>query len=167
MSCYASIKEHIAIDQVECLNEDPDHTVGSIFSSSPSDFLLSDIDPQLLISIPFRSPVKLSGIKFIWRDDLDKESLPESISLLINRVSLGFMDAESLAPTQKIRYEELLSNEIIPLRYVLFQNVVSLQLFVDSNIGGVNKTELGRIELYGSVGENMNMKEFKKIKDDE
>ena len=167
MSTFSSIQDHIVMEKVECLNEDPNHTIRNLFSKNPSDHLLSDIDPQLLISIPFLSPVKLSGIKFIWREDSNREAIPESVNLYINRISLGFGDAESLAPVQKITHQELLSGTIIPLRFVLFQNVISLQLFIDSNVGGVEKTELGKIELYGVVGENMNMKEFKKIREDD
>jgi hypothetical protein len=44
---------------------------------------------------------------------------------------------------------------------------VSLQIFVDNNKGCIDQSEIGGIELFGTVGEQMNMKEFKKIKDDE
>ena len=81
-------------------------------------------------------------------------------------MSLGFGDAESLTPLQIISREELLSNESVTLRYVLFQNVHSLQLFVEDN-GGAEKTKIGKIDILGTLGETMNMKDFKKIKDDE
>lgn len=163
----SNLEEHLEFSQVECLNEDPDHTVSGVFSSDPSAYLLSDIDPQLLISVPFRTPVKVSGIKFAFRKGVDKDAIPESIKLFTNRISLGFSDAESMPSVQTISHEQIVSGEVVPLKFVLFQNVHSLQLFVDTTIGGVDKSELGKIELFGMLGENMNMKEFKKIKDDE
>ena len=69
--------------------------------------------------------------------------------------------------TQTISHAELTSGTIVPLRFVLFQNVVSVQLFVDANAGGADKSEIGKIELFGVSAESMDMKEFKKIKHDD
>ena len=164
MSQFVSLLDHVARDQVECLNEDEGHRVANLFGNDSSSYLASDIDPQLIISIPFRAPAKLSGLKFTFGDDV--EAIPSCVKVFINRVSLGFGDAESLTPLQIISREELLSNESVTLRYVLFQNVHSLQLFVEDN-GGAEKTKIGKIDILGTLGETMNMKEFKKIKDDE
>ena len=103
-------------------------------------------------------------MKFSFRDD--QGAIPSCIKLFTNRVSLGFGDAENLAPLQVISRDELLTNEVVPLRYVLFQNVVSLQIFVEDNMGA-EKTEIASVDILGTLGESMNMKEFKKIKDDE
>ena len=46
------------------------------------------------------------------------------------------------------------------------ENVFSCQIFVQDN-NGADVTEIGSLELFGSLGENMNMREFKKIKEDD
>lgn len=51
------------ISETECLNESPDHPVANIFATNVA-VLKSDVDPQLLIKITFRQPVKLSGTCF-------------------------------------------------------------------------------------------------------
>jgi hypothetical protein len=138
--------------------------VSNILNSDPTNYLRSDADPQLLISIPFQSAVKLNGIKFTFRDDQEGSTEPSKIRVFTNRVSLDFSDAESLPAVQEIDTPK--SGEIIPLKFVLFQNIFSIQIFVQDNCGGP-VTEISCIELFGQPGENMNMKEFKKVKDDE
>lgn len=150
---------------VECLNEDSGHPVGNLLSSDPTRCLKSDIDPQLLVSIPFYSPVKLGALRI--RVTENREAAPARIKLFTNRVSLGFSDAESLPAVQVITQEDISSGEVVPLKFVLFQNVVSLQLFVESNQGNVDQTEIEGIELFGIAGESMNMKEFKKVSEHE
>ena len=166
MSKFVSLSEYIAKDHVECLNEDPDYPVRNVFMSDPTSYLQSDIDHQLLISIPFRAPVKLGAVKLSFREEVDKACIPSSVKIFTNRNSSGFADVESLSPVQTISREELLSGNEIPLRFVLFQNISSVQLFVEDNAGS-DKTEIGEIEFFGMQAENMDMKEFKKVTDDE
>lgn len=166
MSKFVSLSEYIAKEQVECLNEDPDYPVRNVFTSDPTRFLQSDIDPQLLISVPFRVPVKLGALKLSFREGIDKSCIPSSVKIFTNRNSSGFIDVESLNPVQTISREELLSGNEIPLRFVLFQNILSVQLFVEDNAGS-DKTEIGEVEFFGMQAENMDMKEFKKVTDDE
>ena len=159
-----SISGHITTEGVVCLNEDSSYPVSNILNPDPTHYLRSDVDPQLLISIPFQSPVKLSGIKFTFREDIDATSMPAIIKLFTNRVSLDFSDAEALVAVQEITTPE--SGTLIPLKVALFQNVFSCQIFVQDN-NGADVTEIGSLELFGSLGENMNMREFKKIKEDD
>ena len=160
MSGYQSLNDKVAVNQVECLNEDPSNGVGNIFTSTGC--LKSDSDQQLLLSIPFQSPVRLNGIKFTFGENA--ENVPALIKMFVNKVSLDFSDAEAIAPTQILTREDLKS-DIIPLKYVLFQNVFSIQIFVEEN-GGGEISEICGIEFFGTSCENMNMKEFKPIKHD-
>jgi hypothetical protein len=159
-----SLASHISTDGVVCLNEDCAHPVSNVLNSDPTNYLRSDVDPQLIISVPFVSPVRLSGIKFTFREDIDPASTPSVIKLFINRPSLDFGDAEGLPPIQEISNPE--SGTVIPLKVALFQNVFSLQIFVQDN-NGADLSEIGCLDLFGSPGENMNMREFKKIKEDD
>jgi hypothetical protein len=165
-SVITSLDDQVVIGQIECLNLDPDVEARNLFSSSPDAAVRSDIDPQLLVTVPFRVPVRLSGIKFSYSNSVDRDMIPQAIKLFTNRVSMGFSDAESLPALQTITHAEIVSGETIPLKLALFQNVISLQLVVDSNRGGADKNELGRICLFGMLGEKMDMRDFKKIEDD-
>jgi hypothetical protein len=80
----SSLKEYISIDQVECLNEDNTHTVKNLFSADPESCLRSDCDPQLLLSIPFTSPVKLNGVRFTFRTGVDPACSPSEIRVFSN-----------------------------------------------------------------------------------
>ena len=166
-SIVTCLDDQVAVDHIECLNMDPDCDVKDLFSTKADAVVRSDIDPQMLVTIHFKVPVRLSGIKLTYSDLANPESVPESIKLFANRVSMGFSDAESLPALQTITHREVASGETVPLKVALFQNVVSLQLFVDCNKGGVDKSELGRISVFGMLGERMEMRDFKKIKDDE
>ena len=159
-----SVSNYISVEGVVCLNEDSGHPVTNILNQDPSNFLRSDVDPQLLISIPFQSPVRLRGIKFTFRDDVNAAETPSLVKIFTNRVTLDFGDAEALPAVQEISNPE--SGVIIPLKVALFQNVFSVQIFVQDNHGG-GITEIGCVELLGTLGENMNMREFKKIKEDD
>ena len=166
MSKFISLADKISTDQVECLNEDAEHPARNIFTSDPARYLQSDVDPQLLVSVPFQVPVKIGSIKISFREGIDEKSIPSSVKLFTNRVSLGFGDAEALVPIQTIGKDALRSGNEIPLRYVLFQNVQSIQLFFEDN-GGAETTEIGEVEFFGIEAEKMDMKDFKKINDDE
>ena len=163
----SSLDDQIAIDQVECLNMDDECNVRSLFVENVDGSVFSDIDPQLLIHVPFKAPVRLNGIRFIYSEGAGGERVPDEIKMFTNRISLGFEDAESLPALQTISYSDIISGKTIPLKVALFQNVTSIQLFVNSNKGGCDKSEMGKIKLFGSLAETMNMREFKKIKDDE
>lgn len=152
----SSLKEYISIDQVECLNEDNTHNVKTLFSEDPESCLRSDCDPQLLLSIPFTSPVKLNGVRFTFRTGVDPACVPSEIRVFSNQVSLDFGDAEAAPPLQTLTKDDILSGNTVPLKFVLFQNVFSIQLFVVDNCGG-DFSELGAIEFFGSPAENMNM----------
>ena len=156
MAEFSSVARLIAVRQVECLNEDSTRSALRMFSYGKP--LKSDIDAQLLISVPFHSPVKLAAIRIVPTDNID--AAPACVKIFSNKVSLDFADAESLAAIQTIAFEDI--GKVVPLKYVLFQNVVSVQLFVESNKGDVDQTEIANIEFFGTAGENMNMKEFNK-----
>lgn len=53
---------------------------------------------------------------------------PKIIKLYMNRLSLGFDEAESVEETQLIELEEkdLAENAVVPLRFVKWQNVTSV-----------------------------------------
>ena len=50
----------------------------------------------------------------------------------------------------------------IPLKFVKFQRIDHLTIFIEENTGGVDNTTLQHITLYGTTVEGTNMNELKK-----
>jgi len=52
------------MNQLDCLNQKRDHPVQNIFKRDDS-YLESDVDEQLMITVPFNQSVKLHSIKLV------------------------------------------------------------------------------------------------------
>jgi hypothetical protein len=48
-------------------------------------------------------------------------------------------------------------------RFVKFQSVTSLSIFIEDNQGEEEATKVQKIVLYGSAGETMNVRDIKKV----
>ncbi|GJJ12034.1 hypothetical protein Clacol_006274 [Clathrus columnatus] len=128
-----SLLEFIDLSQSNCLNESPGHSIHSILSSkarnSSPNYLLSEAD--------------------------EHSSGPEKIKLLTNKPSLGFEDvenAEEPAVSQVLHLSEDSVKEAkhVQLRFVRFQAVNSLHIFVASNHGGEDNTRIDAIDIFGT-----------------
>jgi hypothetical protein len=95
---------------------------------------------------------------------LDPECNPTKIHLFVNRENIGFEDAEDIEPTQTLHLttEDLKeSAEPIALKFVKYQRVKSLTLFIEDNQGG-ETTALGMLKMFGLPVLGTNMAEFNK-----
>jgi hypothetical protein len=113
----------------------------------------------LLLSFKIRS-IKLTE----FNSGMDPESNPSKIHLFVNRENLGFEDCEDVDPTQTLHLttEDLKeSAEPIQLKFVKYQRVKSLTLFIEDNQGG-EITALGMMKIYGRPVASTNMADFKK-----
>ena len=82
--------------------------------------------------------------------------------LFVNRENLGFEDAEDVDPSQTFHLTtEDIKKGPIQLKYVKYQRVKSLTLFIEDNQGG-EITALGAIKLMGRPVASTNMADFKK-----
>ncbi|KAF0383902.1 DUF1000-domain-containing protein [Gigaspora margarita] len=158
---HTDINEFITLNQVDCLNLKENHVAKSIFTKDGS-FIESDVDEQLLISVPFNQAVKLHSIKLVSKDI---EHAPKTIKLYANRINIGFDETDSTEETQLLQltqkdYEE---NAIVPLRFVKFQNVTNISLFIEDNIGDEETTVLKELIFIGSPVETTKMENLKKI----
>lgn len=82
----------------------------------------------------------------------------------MNRENLGFEDCEDVDPTQTIHLSAAEVKEDadpVLLKYVKFQRVKSITLFIEDNAGG-EVTALGALKIYGRPISTTNMKDFKK-----
>eukprot|EP00959_Pyramimonas_sp_CCMP1952_P085893 1796690-Pyramimonas_sp.AAC.1 len=81
----------------------------------------------------------------------DKSKGPQSIKLFVNKPTLDFDAAEQEAPVQEIELTaDHLNGSPIELRYVLFQKVSSLTIFIPANMGDGEETNLNYIKLIGT-----------------
>lgn len=96
---------------------------------------------------------------------------PKTIKLFSNKPhNLGFDEAEDTTPTQVIELSESDWNKDgtanVGLRYVKFQNINSLVLFVEDGDGSSEKVRLDRLRLVGEAGEKREMGKLEKIGDE-
>jgi hypothetical protein len=155
------ITSYIDKRNITCLNQDASHPAENLLQPNEDLFLSSDesVDGQLLIRMEFMQPVKISGLLLRGRNE---ESRPALVKLFTNRLSIDFSEAEEAEPLQELTLSEN-SKEPVPLRFVKFQNVTSLQIFVEEN-GGADVTQITRLQIVGSTGDTMDMKAFKAVK---
>lgn len=185
---YTDITAQVEIQRCELLNVDSETGGVRILleSSKPSalsgtkstkkDWVESDTDEQLMLFLPFQSMLKLHTLQITSlppTDDDDDEAptRPRTIKLFSNKPhNLGFDEAEDMSATQVIELSEIDWNKDgtanIPLRYVKFQNINSLVLFVVDSDGDSEKVRLDRIRLIGEAGEKREMGKLEKIGDD-
>lgn len=96
---------------------------------------------------------------------------PKTIKLFTNRPhNLGFDEADDIQPTQEIEIDESDWNDkgtaSINLRFVRFQNISSLIIFVVDGDGDGEKVRLDRVRLIGEGGEKREMGKLEKIGDE-
>ncbi|KAK8785486.1 thioredoxin-like [Amblyomma americanum] len=145
----------------ECLNESDDHPLAGCLSSGDG-YLESDCDEQLIISLGFMQPVKLHSIKFQAPSSLG----PKTVKLFINQPrTLGFDQAVGMEAVQTLTLtgKDLEEGAVVPLRFVKFQNVQNLQIFVKDNQTGTETTRINYLVIYGSPINTTNMGEFKRV----
>ncbi|XP_057674980.1 thioredoxin-like protein 1 isoform X1 [Corythoichthys intestinalis] len=146
----------------ECLNESDDCGFDKCLSKDSS-YLESDCDEQLLITIAFNQPVKLFSMKLQCSDFAQA---PKVVKIFINLPrSMGFDDAERNEATQTLELaeEDYKDDGIIPLRYVKFQNVQSVTLFIKSNQGDEETTKINYLTFIGNPVQATNMNDFKRV----
>ncbi|KAH8675928.1 PITH domain-containing protein [Xylariales sp. PMI_506] len=187
---YADMSDIIDIRGLELLNADTEFSVRTLFNkpkpaalgssaAGTKDWVESDTDEQLLLFMPFNSAVKLHTIQLTSvppdaGEDDDEDEIPmrpKTIKLFTNRPhNLGFDEADDIQPTQEfeIRDEDWNANGTvnIPLRFVRFQNITSLVLFVVDGDGDSEKVRLDRVRLIGESGEKREMGKLEKIGDE-
>ena len=106
---------------------------------------------------------QLHSIKFTeFNNGADPELNPSKIHIFLNR-EVGFEDWEDVDPTQTLHLtaEDLKeSADPTPLKYVKFQRVRNITLFIEDNAGG-DITALGSMKFIGRPVATVNMDDFK------
>ena len=148
-------------------------------SEPPKDWVESDTDEQLMLFIPFRSTLKIHTLHITslprsasTGEDDEVPMRPKTIQLYTNRSHiLGFEEAEDLQATQAITlgapdWDEATGTAKIELRFVKFQSVSSLVIFVVDGEGDGEKVRIDRLRIIGESGEKMVLGKLEKIGDE-
>ncbi|KAK4561069.1 Thioredoxin-like protein 1 [Recurvomyces mirabilis] len=140
-----------------------------------ADWLESDTDEQLMLFIPFQSTVKLHSLHLTSLPLADEEetSRPKTLKLYTNRsTTLGFDEADDIPCTQTIAlspsdWDDKTGTAKVELRYVKFQNISSLVVFVvDGESEEGEKVRVDRVRLWGETGEKRAMGKLEKVGED-
>ena len=138
------------------------------------DWIESDTDAQMMLFMPFQSTMKLHTLQITSLPTKDEDgemttSRPTSLQLYTNRShTLGFDEADDEPATQKIELSEdswdaTTGTANVELRFVKFQNISSLVIFVVDGDGETDKTRIDRIRLIGDTGEKKAMGKLEKF----
>ncbi|XP_042158670.1 thioredoxin-like protein 1 [Oncorhynchus tshawytscha] len=146
----------------ECLNESDESGFENCLVKDTT-YLESDCDEQLLVTMAFNQPVKLYSMKL---QTSDFAQAPKCVKIFINLPrSMDFDDAERSEATQTLDLaeEDFKDDGLIPLRYVKFQNVQSVTMFVKNNQGDEETTKINYLTFIGTPVQATNMNDFKRV----
>ncbi|CAL8577081.1 Thioredoxin-like protein 1 [Xanthoria parietina] len=143
------------------------------------DWAESDTDEQLMLFIPFQSTLKVHSLhitslpsKDIGAEADEVPMRPKTIQLYSNRAHvLGFEEADDVEPTQAITLQQedwdtTTGTVKVDLRYVKFQNVSSLVLFVVDGEGDGERVRIDRLRVVGEKGSKRELGKLEKIGDE-
>jgi len=178
---YSDISEEIEKTALDIMNASTDAGTGrTLFEESqpgkdPKDWVESDTDEQLMIYIPFRSTLKIHSIHLtsLLPSDNNEEEVgrPRKLKLYANCSNIvGFEEAEGITPTQEVEiapesWNKETGTVVINTRFVKFQSIYSLTVFVEEGEDGCEKTRINRIRVVGEAGEKRDLGKLEKIKD--
>lgn len=152
---------------LECLNEQTDHPIKNAIEDAlrenDSVFLSSDCDEQLLINVRFQKTVKLHSLSV---KALNPDHAPTSLKIFVNPISIGFDEAEAQTSTQTLELasDQVVDGAVIPVKFVKFQSVNSLTIFVGGNFGDKDRTVIHSLKFFGCPRDLCDMKDWDKVK---
>jgi len=147
----------VDIPSAGCLNESSSYPLSSFLAQKS--FLQSDTDAQLLIFLPFRSPVKLMAVVIKVMPGEGAAQCPKKIRLWKNKPNMDFQDTTDACTEEfEITVSDLatpvlsgLISIVKPLTFVKFLDVSYLTMFVESNCGNRDTTRIQAFELPGQA----------------
>ena len=192
---YSDITDQIDIRGVDMLNSDTAFgTSRTLFDAAKplalgagkgkaeakdgaKDWIETDTDEQLMLYMPFQSLLKIHTLHITSlpqksEDSDDTPMRPKTIKLYTNAAHvLGFDEAEGITATQSITlgpkdWDEKTGTAKVELRFVKFQNVTSLVLFVVDGDGNGEKVRVDRLRLIGETGEKRDQGKLQKVGDE-
>ena len=144
-------------------------------AESKKDWVETDTDEQLMLYIPFQSTLKVHTLLITSHppksdeEGEDAPMKPKTIRIYSNRAHvLGFEEAEDIPATQTITlnprdWDEKTGTAKIELRFVKFQNVTSLVIFIVDGEGSGEKVRVDRLRIIGETGEKRELGKLEKV----
>jgi len=139
----------------------------------------TDTDEQLMLYIPFQATLKVHTIHITSlppkaEDGEQAPMRPKTIQIYTNRANvLGFDEAEDVPAAQAITlkprdWDEKTGTAKVELRFVKFQNVSSLVIFVVDGDGSSDseRVRIDRIRIIGEKGEARTLGKLQKVGDE-
>lgn len=175
-SGVGGVQTLFAAEQPSGLNSGKGKASGA--SGGAKDWIESDTDEQLMLFMPFQATLKVHTIQLTsfpskTSDDSDEIPMrPKTIKLYTNRAhNLGFDEADDVPPTQMIElgekdWDDKTGTAKLELRFVKFQNVTSIVMFVVDGDGDGEKVRLDRIRIIGESGVKRDMGKLEKVGDE-
>lgn len=152
----------ISKQECECLNESDDHPMSHCLTATGG-YLQSDCDEQLILSVTFNQLVKIHSLKIRAPPLLG----PKEIKLFINQPrTIDFDMAESMNCVQELTLDPKDLQEgpqTVNLRFVKFQNVQNIQIYVRNNQSGGEVTQIDYLGFIGSPIMTTKMNDFKRV----
>ncbi|TGJ86774.1 hypothetical protein E0Z10_g1969 [Xylaria hypoxylon] len=133
-----SLYQHIRFDEIDTMNESQRDSGKAIVKKTWSERqqvepeLVSQVDEQMLMNVPFTGQVKLHSI--LLRSS-PSTSAPRTLRVFINRDNLDFNNVDNISPTQEFELSQTSEVQELPVRRVLFNSVRRLTLFFVDNFG--------------------------------
>lgn len=159
---YADLHQFLVSAGCNCLNESDENTHKNVFTDDAK-YLESDCDEQLMLTITFNQPVKVHSLKIRAPAD---GTAPKTVKIFMNQPNeVDFDSGERMEGVQKLvlEPEDVTGEKVIPLRFVKFQNVSNLVVFVVDNQGGDEVTKLEYLKIFGIPCNATNMGDFKRV----
>lgn len=144
-------------------------------AGSKHDWVESDTDEQLMLYMPMQATLKIHTMHITSlagaTDGGDNEApmRPKTLRLYVNRAHvLGFEEAEDVPATQVIElrpsdWDAETGTAAVELRFVKFQNVSSLVMFVVDGEGSGERCRVDRLRFIGETGEKRAMGKLEKV----
>ncbi|XP_031837379.1 thioredoxin-like [Nomia melanderi] len=161
VSGHMDLSTFITKAQCECLNESDEHNFLQCLTTDDG-YLESDCDEQLILSIAFTQAVKIHSLKI----KAPKDKGPKNIKLFINQprtIDFDMADSNTSIQDLTLAPKVLEDGTPIALRFVKFQNVQNLQIFVKDNQSGNETTRIDQLVIIGSPISTTNMGDFKRV----
>ena len=158
--------DHVDPRSVECLNALTDESWRHALWPGPRDqassTLVSDDDEELILRVEFSSNVRPRAVKIAGASATharEDASAPRVVKIFVNAPSLSFENAAKRRAAQVV---ELDGDDEVELDVTAFENVRVMTFYVESNVGGTARTEIGRIDIKGELsGELRDVSELK------
>lgn len=156
------LAQFVAVAKCSVLNSVDPAALGGVLGAGGA--VRSDGDEQLLLFVEFLQKVKLReiGVEAAEAKE-DDTSGPATVKVFVNAPHMDFSDAEEAPPTQtlQLKEEDLQAGRRVPLKFVKYQSVSSLTIFVESNQGDTDYSFLSRLRFFGQTLDGFNMNDLK------